>query len=445
MPRDGYKGVAFIDDRSFIVCDDGDHVIYLGVLDPDGNGCKLALIAGEKGVSETVDADEGLKAKCSKPDGPCIDRQNWVCYFCDRTTKTVRAMDLRPPYAVRTIVSVAEVPTHSGEIPTKKIDPLRILLHPTEDVAFVVDRKQGYIYKINDLRSPAPDVYMYHDNPDHELKLLHGMNWPIAPVHGCTIWDTEHAQWANDATFECQPVLTNNQMQTCLNFFLVVGGNKAWFVDATHTDRSTNPKYTLACDYAVFLERYQADEGIFLTSNTVLSLNRNSHRPGVWQLTTNSNWSTPEAVECRWIADRGLIAPHGMDLSPSKKLVIVADTGRENKGQLLLAKIRLSPEEANVRVNSVVVLQETELTLAEVEPLYLNPTLEPEQVDSDNEDTEAPAEGASRVLTASSTSHGYTHLKAKPGRGKTAFEKEFRRKTAYGLSTNTRETKCNQS
>lgn len=39
MPRDGYKGVCFVDDRCFVVCDDGDHVIYLGVL----NRCGICL------------------------------------------------------------------------------------------------------------------------------------------------------------------------------------------------------------------------------------------------------------------------------------------------------------------------------------------------------------------------------------------------------------------
>lgn len=47
-------------------------------------GCSLAVIAGEKGVAETVDADVGSQAKCNKPDGPCVDRENWMLYFCDR-------------------------------------------------------------------------------------------------------------------------------------------------------------------------------------------------------------------------------------------------------------------------------------------------------------------------------------------------------------------------
>lgn len=385
-------------------------------------------------MAESVDAEVGSQSKCNKPDGPCIDRENAVCYFCDRGSRALRSLSLRPPYTVRTLVTVTDVPTHDGEVPTGKIDPLRILLSPVEDAAFVVDRKQGFIYKVIGLRSPTPEVYMYHDNSNKDLKLLHGMNWPIAPVHGCSIWDTEHTLWADSPTYQCQPSFTSNQMQTCANFFLVVGGNKAWFVDATHTDRSTNPSYTLACDYATTLERYQADEGIFLTSNTVLSLNRNSHRPGLWQLTTKSNWSAPDAVDSAWIADRGLIAPHGMDLSPSKRLVIMADTGRDNKGVLLLAQISLSPDDAKVRVHSVVVLQETEQDFAEVEPLFLN-----------SPDKPVVSTTAGLEETAAAASHGYAHLKSEPMQGKTTYEKEFRRKTAYGLSTNTRDSNCHQS
>ena len=33
MGRDGYKGLAFVDEHAFVVCDDGEHVLYLGVLD----------------------------------------------------------------------------------------------------------------------------------------------------------------------------------------------------------------------------------------------------------------------------------------------------------------------------------------------------------------------------------------------------------------------------
>ena len=119
-------------------------------------------------------------------------------------------------------------------------------------------------------------------------QLLHGMSWPVAPVHGCAIWDTREPSWANNQ-WNCDPVLAVNNMNICSDFFLVVGGNKAWFVDARHNDERTNPAYSLACDYALALSRFQADEGLFLTSNTVLSLNRNSHKPGVWQITTGSH------------------------------------------------------------------------------------------------------------------------------------------------------------
>ena len=118
-------------------------------------------------------------------------------------------------------------------------------------------------------------------------QLLHGMSWPIAPVHGCNIWDAQGLSWA-DSQWNCNPTLTVNNMNICSDFFLVVGGSKAWFIDARHTDDSTNPAYSLACDYALALSRFQADEGLFLTSNTVLSLNRNSHKPRIWQITTGS-------------------------------------------------------------------------------------------------------------------------------------------------------------
>jgi hypothetical protein len=156
-----------------------------------------------------------------------------------------------------------------------------------------------------------------------------------------------------------------------------------------------------------------------------------------------------------------MIAPHGMDLSPSKRLVLMADTGCDNKGALLLARISLSPEQAEVRVHAVEVLEETELPLEQLEPAYLNPideALVVQTVEAVTTEAEHPhrrlaaaaplavaASEAGRRTPSAPRAHGYAHLKCKPGKGKTSFEKEFRRKTAYGLSTNTRDSTCQQS
>ena len=92
-----------------------------------------------------------------------------------RGSKSLRSVSLTPPYQLRTIVSLADIPLHDGSLPSGKVDPLRIILCPTEDAAFVAERRQGYIFKVVGLRSESPRAYTYSDNSSTDFKVSHAL------------------------------------------------------------------------------------------------------------------------------------------------------------------------------------------------------------------------------------------------------------------------------
>jgi hypothetical protein len=66
MGFQGFKGIAAITEKVYIVNDDGLHVIKILEISDDGS-CLIRDIAGKRGVQGQIDATIGLEAEFDRP------------------------------------------------------------------------------------------------------------------------------------------------------------------------------------------------------------------------------------------------------------------------------------------------------------------------------------------------------------------------------------------
>mmetsp|Transcript_23461 Transcript_23461/g.34439 ORF Transcript_23461/g.34439 Transcript_23461/m.34439 type:complete len:512 (+) Transcript_23461:126-1661(+) len=136
---------------------------------------------------------------------------------------------------------------------------------------------------------------------------------------------------------------------------------------------SEHPGVFCVADMSAIHPKFLIHDMVTITSNTILVLNRYSKYTGLWQITSSNNWNSV-SQECRdgdmsgelevhFVGNKSWLAPHGMTLSPSRKKLLVLETGEgeagERGGIISIMDVSLTSEDGRVCVSNITQLKQT--------------------------------------------------------------------------------------
>jgi hypothetical protein len=264
----------------------------------------------------------------------------------------------------------------------------------------VIDRRAPAIIVVKNILSDSPVAQLVHRGaPLHDP--LQAAAWPILPSFQDAVWDTPSSIYCN-GRFNIHPEAggmgCEKGLPVSYGYCFLGAGKDVWLAplrlsagaeggrgrgdigegdgEGESGDISGSGDEEVAISIAEMNETTDMVKGktrdflcheiIPLSSNTLLLLNRDRFGTGLYQLTSHHNWSTDKAKapEQKLIAGACWEAPHGMILSPSRKRLLVVETGQgagndgHSGGRISEVKLALHPTSAEVVVERVTVLRQ---------------------------------------------------------------------------------------
>lgn len=266
----------------------------------------------------------------------------------------------------------------------------RLLLTEDGNTLVVADRRAPAVIVVSSVLAEHPVARIVYTAQSPLYAPLQAAAWPIVTSFQHPTWDTNGADYA-DGNIDlrgdegCTRARGSEKgLPVSYACCFLGAGNTVWLaplnvsdqsmssstLDDTSEDRSLWSIAELCPSVANNgKERdFLCHEIIPLTSNTVLLLNRDRAGTGLYQLSTEHNWScdAAKAPLQRFLTGSEWRAPHGMTLSLSRRELLVVETGQgdgndgHSGGRITVVNLSLSPDELKVVVGDVCVLQQVE-------------------------------------------------------------------------------------
>lgn len=314
-------------------------------------------------------------------------------------------------------------------LPTVDIDFNRIVIPPSGDSILLFDRKGPYIVLVSQVLTSRPVLSILH-TPGSGLKTpLQAACYPILPQNSPK-WDCQMPIIPNVKTTDdsLHTAEVDRSLQISTELCFVAAGSQLWAVpirgelaitlpldllpetdlnlqdaalpllapchnspnrittpdkddDEDENNVSIDPSFapyianlesivtpTLPlCDIAHAYSKFLIHDLIFVTSNSVLVLNRHTKNTGLYFLTASA-WNESQdpfhdLYHLHYLVGNDYIAPHGMTISLDRKQILIVETGsKEEKGArggyINIMELHLCVNTKAVRVSNARKLEE---------------------------------------------------------------------------------------